>query len=224
MESGWSIKAMHRLLMLSRVYQQSSDDRHRHETRDPDNRLLSKWNRRRVDFEAMRDTLLFVTGKLSPAIGGRPVALQSQDPADPDAYSRRRAVYGSIDRNNLLSLLGYFDFANPDLSTARRDITTVPQQAFSFSMIPSSCNRRAAWRRVPFPAFRDHAGTNPVRLPAALSAQCHARRDRPGHPVLDRRRVGRFRAREFHDRSRGSWPFAVAPTVGTICACLVDVR
>ena len=132
MESGWSIKAMHRLLMLSSVYQQSSDDHHRHETRDPDNRLLSKWNRRRVDFEAMRDTLLFATGKLVPAIGGRPVALQSQDPANPNAYSKRRAVYGTIDRNNLLSLLGYFDFANPDLSTAQRDITTVPQQALFF--------------------------------------------------------------------------------------------
>ena len=92
MESGWSIKAMHRLLMLSRVYQQSSDDHRRHETRDPDNRLLSKWNRRRLDFEAMRDTLLFVTGKLDAAIGGRPVALQSQDPANPNAYSKRRAV------------------------------------------------------------------------------------------------------------------------------------
>ena len=82
MESGWSIKAMHRLIMLSRVYQQSSDDHRRHETRDPDNRLLSKWDRRRLDFEAMRDTLLFVNGKLDPAIGGRPVALQSQDPAN----------------------------------------------------------------------------------------------------------------------------------------------
>jgi hypothetical protein len=132
MESGWSIKSMHRLLMLSRVYQQSSDDHHRHETRDPDNQLLSRWNRGRLDFEAMRDTLLFVTGKLDPAIGGRPVDLQSQDPANPNAFSKRRAVYGRIDRNNMLSLLGYFDFANPDVSSARRDVTTVPQQALFF--------------------------------------------------------------------------------------------
>ena len=132
MESGWSIKTMHRLLMLSSVYQQSSDDHHRHETRDPENRLLSKWNRRRLDFEAMRDTLVFVTGKLDPAIGGRPVPLQSQDTANPNAYSKRRTVYGTIDRDNMLSLLGYFDFANPDLSTAQRDTTTVPQQALFF--------------------------------------------------------------------------------------------
>ena len=80
----------------------------------------------------MRDTLLFVTRKLDPAIGGRPVALQSEDNANPNAYSKRRAVYGTIDRNNMLSLLGYFDFANPDLSTAQRDITTVPQQSLFF--------------------------------------------------------------------------------------------
>ena len=159
MESGWSIKAMHRLLMLSSVYQQSSDDHHRHETRDRDNRLLSEWNRRRLDFEAMRDTLLFVTGKLDPVIGGRPVALQSQDPANPNAYSNRRTVYGTIDRNNLLSWFGYFDFANPDLSTAQRDVTTVPQQALFFFNDPFVMQQACSLGRAPIFSFSRPPGS-----------------------------------------------------------------
>ena len=132
MEDGWSIKAMHRLLMRSSVYQQASDNQESNARLDPDNRLLSKMNRRRLDFESMRDTLLFVTGKFDPATGGRPVPLLNQEQTSKNAYSTRRTVYGIINRNDLTSLFGNFDFANPDLSTAQRDITTVPQQALFF--------------------------------------------------------------------------------------------
>ena len=79
MQDGWSLKNLHRVLMLSSVYQQQSDDNLRHETLDPDNRLLSKMNRRRLDFESMRDTLLFVAGNLDHSFGGRPVDLLSAD-------------------------------------------------------------------------------------------------------------------------------------------------
>ena len=75
MQDGWSLKKLHRLLMLSSVYQQKSDDNLRHEKLDPDNRLLAKMNRRRLDFESMRDTLLFVAGNLDHSFGGRPVDL-----------------------------------------------------------------------------------------------------------------------------------------------------
>ncbi|MEI8017512.1 MAG: PSD1 and planctomycete cytochrome C domain-containing protein [Schlesneria sp.] len=132
MNEGWSIKGMHRLLMLSSVYQQRSDNHQHNHPLDPDNRFLSKINRRRLDFESMRDTLLFVTDKLDPAIGGRPVALVDEQQTSQTSFSNRRTVYGTIDRNNLHSWFGYFDFANPDLSTAQRDITTVPQQALFF--------------------------------------------------------------------------------------------
>ncbi len=132
MKEGWSIKGMHRLLMLSSVYQQQCDNHQHNDLRDADNRLLSKMNRRRLDFESMRDTLLFVTDRLDPAIGGRPVALMDQQQTSQTSFSNRRTVYGTIDRNNLNSWFAYFDFANPDLSTAQRDITTVPQQALFF--------------------------------------------------------------------------------------------
>src|SRR5207249_3588694 len=121
MQDGWSLKKLHRLLMLSSVYQQRSDDNLRYEKLDPDNRLLSKANRRRLEFESMRDTLLFVVGNLDPSFGGRPVDLIKKREG-----SSRRTVYGTIDRNDLPSLFRAFDFANPDLSTAQRDTTTVP--------------------------------------------------------------------------------------------------
>ncbi|MDA7503420.1 PSD1 and planctomycete cytochrome C domain-containing protein [Planctomicrobium sp.] len=132
MNDGWSIKKMHRMILLSSVYQQVSDNQHSNETVDPENRLLSKMNRRRLDFEAMRDTLLFVTGEINSTFGGRPVSLKNPEQKDQHLFSNRRTVYGVIDRNSLLPLFGHFDFANPDLTTAQRDITTVPQQSLFF--------------------------------------------------------------------------------------------
>ena len=82
MQDGWSLKKLHRLLMLSSVYQQKSDDNLRHEKLDPDNRLLAKMNRRRLDFESMRDTLLFVAGNLDHSFGGRPVDLLKRGTAN----------------------------------------------------------------------------------------------------------------------------------------------
>ena len=133
-QEGWSLKKLHRLLMLSSVYQQRSDDSLRHENEDPENRLLAKANRRRLDFESMRDTLLFVAGNLDRSLGGRPVDMVRQRGGS--FGSRRRTVYGMIDRNDLLALSRVFDFANPDLSTAQRDATTVPQQALFFLNSP----------------------------------------------------------------------------------------
>ncbi len=134
MQDGWSLKKLHRLIMLSSVYQQKSDDHLLHEKLDPDNRLLSKMNRQRLDFESMRDTLLLVAGDLDPAFGGRSVDMMK--PQERSFGRSRRTVYGTIDRNDLPSLFRVFDFANPDLSTAQRDTTTVPQQALFFLNSP----------------------------------------------------------------------------------------
>ena len=146
MQDGWSLKKLHRLMMLSATYQQSSDDHLRHEAQDPDNRLLSKANRQRLDFESMRDTLLQVAGNLSPASDGRPVDLLK--PKD-GGYASQRAVYGAIDRNNLPVLFRTFDFANPDLSTAQRDTTTVPQQALFFLNSPFVMEQACIMTRQP---------------------------------------------------------------------------
>jgi hypothetical protein len=123
MASGWSPKALHRLIMLSSTYEQSSAPRPNEMVRDPENRLLWRFNRQRLDFEAMRDSLLAVSGALDTRIGGPPV--QTTQPP----MSTRRTLYGFIDRQNLDSLYRTFDFAVPDASSPRRFVTTVPQQA-----------------------------------------------------------------------------------------------
>ena len=122
-DEGWSMKKMHKLIMMSAVYQQSSEDNPRYAQIDPENRWLWQMNRRRLDFEALRDTILFIGGKLDLSAGGPSVKLDSEP------YSERRSVYGYIDRNNLPSMFAAFDFASPDLSTGKRESTVVPQQA-----------------------------------------------------------------------------------------------
>jgi hypothetical protein len=120
---GWSTKKLHRLIVLSSTYQQSSDAPPANLKADPDNRYLSRFNRQRLDFEAMRDTLLAVAGNLDLTVGGLPVDIVGEP------FAKRRAVYGLIDRQNLPGLFRTFDFANPDVSNQGRFTTTVPQQA-----------------------------------------------------------------------------------------------
>ncbi|MFM1770304.1 MAG: hypothetical protein RJA22_2833 [Verrucomicrobiota bacterium] len=124
MDEGWSTKQLHRWILLSTAYQQSSlaEDNRRGPAADPGNELLWRQNRQRLDFEALRDTLLAVSGQLDPTPGGRPV-----DITDPAA--NRRTVYGFVERQNLPGLFRTFDFASPDTTSSRRFATTVPQQA-----------------------------------------------------------------------------------------------
>jgi mono/diheme cytochrome c family protein len=124
-QEGWSLKKLHRLIMLSSVYQQSSETNPRYAQMDPQNRLLWRANMRRLEFEAIRDSILALGGQLDLTMGGPPVGLGGGQ----GGYSHRRTVYGMIDRRNLPEVYGQFDFANPDITTGRRYETTVPQQA-----------------------------------------------------------------------------------------------
>jgi mono/diheme cytochrome c family protein len=123
MNKGWSLKQLHRTLVLSSVYRQSSRTVPEYQVKDPENRLLSHANRRRLEFEAMRDSMLYVAGQLDESVGGRSVAL-SEPPFTP-----RRTVYAMVDRLNIDPIFTVFDFASPDVSTPERPQTTVPQQA-----------------------------------------------------------------------------------------------
>ncbi|HET6326080.1 MAG TPA: PSD1 and planctomycete cytochrome C domain-containing protein [Planctomycetaceae bacterium] len=123
MADNWSIKNLHRRIVLSAAYQQSSADRPECRRVDPENRLLWKFNRQRLDMEAMRDSMLAVSGRLDPQLFGRPADIVG-DPA-----CRRRTLYGLVDRQHLPGFFRAFDFANPDQSAERRPQTTVPQQA-----------------------------------------------------------------------------------------------
>jgi hypothetical protein len=123
MENGWSTKKLHRLIVLSATYQQSSAAAADTLKTDPDNRFFAHMKRQRLDFESLRDTLLAVSGKLDLKMGGAAVDVVSEP------FSPRRTVYGLIDRQNLPGLFRTFDFANPDTSNQGRFHTTVPQQA-----------------------------------------------------------------------------------------------
>jgi cytochrome c553 len=119
--SGWSIKKMHRDIMLSAVYQSSSRSDERNEEVDADNRLLWRMNRRRLEVESWRDAMLAVSGALDETMGG-----PSTDLAKPDNH--RRTLYGMVSRHELNPLLRLFDFPDPNITNAARTVTTVPLQ------------------------------------------------------------------------------------------------
>ncbi|MBS0264178.1 MAG: DUF1553 domain-containing protein, partial [Planctomycetes bacterium] len=122
-EEGWSIKKLHRRILLSKTWQQASADRPEARKIDPENQWLWRMNRQRLEYEPMRDALLFVAGRLDMTSGGKAVDLFSKP------FTTRRAVYGFIDRQDLPGTFRVFDFASPDVSTPMRPQTTVPQQA-----------------------------------------------------------------------------------------------
>lgn len=120
---GWSLKKLHRTILLSRTWQQSSEPSAENAKIDPFNRLLWRANVRKLDFESLRDSILHMGGKLDTAMGGRPVNIETEP------YSPRRSIYGFIDRTQMAEFMRHFDVANPTLPTGRRHETIVPQQA-----------------------------------------------------------------------------------------------
>jgi hypothetical protein len=122
-DDGWSIKSLHRRIMLSSTYQQRSDPREDGLMRDPQNRLVWRFNRQRLDFETLRDSVLAVSGSLELAQAGPSV------PINEPPFPPRRTVYGFIDRQNLDGVYRTFDFSVPDATSPKRFITNVPQQA-----------------------------------------------------------------------------------------------
>ncbi len=121
---GWSLKRLHRWIMTSSVYQQASGQPVAVTLRrDEENQLLGRMNRRRLEFEALRDTMLAISGRLKHQIGGRPVNVAGEP------TNQRRTVYGLVDRQSLPDVYRSFDFASPDQSVERRPRTVVPQQA-----------------------------------------------------------------------------------------------
>jgi cytochrome c553 len=118
---GWSLKWLHREILLSATYQLSCADETNDRQVDPANRLLWRMNRQRLDVEAWRDALLAASGRLDTRLGGPPSDLAA-------SANNRRTLYGSISRHNLNSLLRLFDFPDPNLSSEQRTTTTVPLQ------------------------------------------------------------------------------------------------
>ena len=119
--SGWSIKALHREILLSATYRMSCDHDEHNAAIDPGNQLLWRMRRQRLDVEAWRDALLAASGELDDRVGGPPADIGS-------AGNKRRTLYGKISRHNLDSLLRLFDFPDPNITSGTRPVTIVPLQ------------------------------------------------------------------------------------------------
>ncbi len=142
--ANWSLKHIHRLLVTSHTYRQSSLDRPDARAIDPENRLFWRMNRRRLEFEPLRDSLLAVSGQLDTKLGGRTVDLFKSP------FTQRRAVYGYIDRQDLPNTFRVFDLASPDSSSPRRPQTSVPQQSLFLMNSPFvQQSAEGVIRRVP---------------------------------------------------------------------------
>jgi cytochrome c553 len=136
MENGWTMKRLHRMIVMSNVYRLDSDP-----TANPlvvkkgpvdplkvdaGNRLLWRGNLRRLDFESLRDSMIRLTGKLNPLVGGQPANITDEP------FSYRRSLYGYVDRSRLSDTLSQFDYGDPDQANSKRNSTIVPQQALYF--------------------------------------------------------------------------------------------
>ena len=123
MDEGWSLKRLHRWMVLSSTYRQASFDRPEAREKDPENKLLWRMHRQRLDFEALRDSMLAATGRLDAKVGGLPFSLKAI-PAVP-----RRTIYAYLERGRLPGEMYTFDFAKPEAHQSERVRTIVPQQS-----------------------------------------------------------------------------------------------
>ena len=134
-ESGWSVKAMHRLILLSNVYQQDSRASKQSRETDPGNRLWSRFNRTRMSVEQIRDSLLTLGGNLDLSIGGSLLPAPGEKPAkgrprlaDADE-STRRTLYLPVRRGSIPTVLATFDYGDATTPGDGRPRTNVAPQA-----------------------------------------------------------------------------------------------
>ena len=143
-ENGWSMKRLHRMIMTSNAYQRASSPHEANSEIDAENRYLWRMNRRRLEAEVLRDSVLAVAGKLNLEMGGRPVVppltedemrglwARDQWPVslDPEQQNRR-SVYLYVKRSFPLPMFTTFDAPDSSVSCARRDVTTVAPQSLA---------------------------------------------------------------------------------------------
>ena len=217
---GWSLKAMHRLMVTSAAYQQASEIPNSEfripNLKDPDNRLLWRANRQRLDFEELRDSLLVASGELDKTAGGKPVDILT---------SKRRSLYGLVDRQYLPGVFRVFDFANPDLHIPQRHETTVSQQALFFLNHPFVAARgkalasRADFKTLSSPeekvrllyrALYQREPT-PVQTAAAVRFIADAEANQPQAPKPPPENQWRYGWGEFDEMTRKLKGFTALP-------------
>jgi hypothetical protein len=181
---GWSLKKLHREIMLTAAYGLSDEASERNYAEDPGNRLLWRYNRRRLDAEALRDSLLYVSGKLDLHAGGPAVRL--------DKENNRRTVYAYISRRQLDPMLALFDFPNPNSTSEQRLQTTVPLQKLFLMNSPFVIDQSTALAA----RVAANASSDDQRITAAYRLVLQRA------PTPAERRL----AHDFIRRNAGAWP------------------
>ncbi len=193
--NGWSLKRMHKLILMSETYQQSSIASADAKAKDPENRLLSHMNRLRLEGEIVRDTLLAVSGQLNPKAGGPGVVLPNLTAAaggsrpvpvtaDPREYERR-SIYLFSRRNLRHPFLEAFDLPDSNLSCPKRErSTTAPQALALLNAADATVAAKALAERL-----MNEAKTEDEQDRAGLSADAwaiaHATREGTGDEILE---------------------------------------
>jgi hypothetical protein len=165
-EQGWSVKRLIREMVLSHTWQLATGTT----PGDPDNRLLAHANRRRLDAEQIRDTILTVSGELQLTVGGPNIAGANEDSPAAFEYSyefrdTRRSVYTPAFRNKRLELFELFDFGDINAPVGRRNVSTVAPQALYLLNHPFvlAQSKLAAERALASSASDDEKLTNAFR-------------------------------------------------------------
>ena len=224
---GWKVKRLHKQIMLSAVYRQSSSRggnpaSERAAIEDPDNRLLWRMPLRRLEAEALRDSILSVGGKLDVSLGGPPVKLDSrsdglQVAAEQGAY--RRSVYMTARRTWSLTFMGTFDFPNIDTTCTRRAPSATPLQ--SLTLMNSDFvfeNAGAVARRV----LDSHAGraASPESLTRSAYRLVLARE--PSSEEIDLAREHLEKQQELYVQANTSTEKALAESVESLAHMLIS--
>ncbi len=200
--NGWSLKALHRLIMNSSTYQQSSAHRPVAARVDPQNKLLWRYPRQRLEGEVIRDAALAVAGLLNPKMGGPsvfpelPPGMESRGgwKVTPDPAERnRRSVYVFVRRNTRYPMFESFDMPDTHESCARRNVTTAAPQA----LFLLNSRLTLEWAQAFAERVRQAAGIDPDRQIETAYRLAYSRRPDGAEKIL---------ARDFFRRHRSVAP------------------
>jgi hypothetical protein len=153
--SGWSIKHMHRLMVMSNTYRMDSRTDARFDAADPQNLLLHRMPVRRLEAECIRDAILAVSGRLNPQVCGPPVMPHLGDntpgrgapPSGPVDGDGRRSIYISVRRGFPVPMLTAFDLPVPMTTTGHRSVSSVPAQALALLNDPFVVEQAHVWAK-----------------------------------------------------------------------------
>lgn len=128
-KNNWSTKKLVRKIVTSHTYRQTSDESTFAQQKDPENKSFSHMNRKRLEVESIRDSILMVSGKLDLAMGGSTINPGTSSEYGYKFTDYRRSIYTPIFRNNLPEIFEVFDFPDPNLVVGKRNVSTIAPQA-----------------------------------------------------------------------------------------------